>query len=130
MNKENCIIYIGEAFTIEWYYNQKGYSQAYEFFLSLDNDRRRKFLILVKRIGDFGKINDKTKFRNEGDQIYAFKPQPDRYLCFFFTGKKIIVTNAFTKKTQKMPSKEKKRSLECKKDYEVRAKEEYNGDHI
>jgi len=31
----------------------------------------------------FGKIFDITKFRNEGDGIYAFKPQPDRFLSFF-----------------------------------------------
>ena len=39
--------------------------------------------------------------------IYAFKPQPDRYLCFFKTGKKIIVTNAFRKKGDKLPAQEK-----------------------
>ena len=130
MNKDDCIIYSGDAFTIEWYYDRDGYSQAYEYFLELDKDRRRKFLMLVKRIGDAGKINDKTKFRNEGDQIFAFKPQPDRYLSFFFTGKKIIVTNAFAKKSQKMPVREKQRSLEYKKDYEERAKEEADENNI
>ena len=44
-------------------------------------------------MGDLGKILDITKFRNEGDGIYAFKPQPDRYLSFFTDNKKIIVTN-------------------------------------
>ena len=72
MNKDDCIIYSGDAFTIEWYYDRDGYSQAYEYFLELDKDRRRKFLMLVKRIGDAGKINDKTKFRNEGDPLFAF----------------------------------------------------------
>jgi hypothetical protein len=48
-------------------------------------------------MGDLGKIFDITKFRNEGDQIFAFKPQPDRYLCFFVVGKKILITNGFEK---------------------------------
>ncbi|MBS4166988.1 hypothetical protein NEOC65_002090 [Neochlamydia sp. AcF65] len=48
-------------------------------------------------MGNQGKIFDEMKFRNEGDGIYAFKPQPDRYLGFFFKSKKIIVTNAFVK---------------------------------
>ncbi|MBS0629332.1 MAG: type II toxin-antitoxin system RelE/ParE family toxin [Verrucomicrobia bacterium] len=60
-----------------------------------------------------GKIFDQTKFRNEADKIYAFKPQPDRYLCFFFRGKKIIVTNAFTKKTQKLPEGEKELAVKA-----------------
>ena len=73
--------------------------------------QKRKFLILVKKLADFGTIYDTTKFRNEGDNIYAFKPQPDRYLCFFFTGKKIIVTNAYHKKSDKLPPSEKTTAL-------------------
>ena len=130
MDKHESIVYVGKAFTVEWYFDSNGNCQAYEYFLELDKDRRRKFLMLVKRIGDAGKINDKTKFRNEGDQIFAFKPQPDRYVSFFFTGKKIIVTNAFAKKSQKMPVREKQRSLEYKKDYEERAKEEAGENNI
>lgn len=75
-------------------------------------------------MGDQGKVFDKTKFRNEGDKNYAFKPQPDRYLCFFFRGKKIIVTNAFTKKTQELPSGEKELALKAFRSYEKRIKEE------
>jgi len=76
-----------------------------------------KFLILVKKIGDFGKIFDKTKFRNEGDGIFAFKPQPDRYLSFFTDEKKIIVTNGFVKKTDKLPENEKKLAIKYRMDY-------------
>ncbi len=50
---------------------------------------------IIKRLGDFGFVSDKTKFRNEGDDIYAMKPQPNRFLSFFFEGNKIIITNAF-----------------------------------
>lgn len=128
MNSDDCTIYSGECFTLVWYYDKAGKSQAYEFFLELDDDRKRKFLILVKRMGDFGKIFDKTKFRNEGDQIFAFKPQPDRFLCFFYTGKKIIVTNGFTKKSQKIPPGEKEKSLSFKKDFEERQKKAGDGD--
>jgi hypothetical protein len=48
--------------------------------------------MLFKRIGDFGKISDITKFRNEGGKIFAFKPQPDRFLSFFVTSQKIRAT--------------------------------------
>lgn len=68
-------------------------------------------------MGDFGKIIDVTKFRNENDGIYAFKPQPDRYLCFFIKGKKIIVTNAFRKTCKKLPKKEKDTAIKCRNDY-------------
>lgn len=120
MNKETSLIYEGQFHRAEWYYDENGYSQAYEYFLKTNANQKRKFLILVKKISDFGMIYDKTKFRNEGDGIYAFKPQPDRYLCFFFDEKKIIVTNAFMKKTDKLPVREKDKALKIRHEYKRR----------
>jgi phage-related protein len=74
-------------------------------------------------MGDFGRINDTTKFRNEGDEIYAFKPQPDRFLSFFVKGQKIIITNAFKKKSKKLPTSEKQKALKYRENYLKRVKE-------
>jgi len=117
MSKSNCIAYIGESFTIEWYYDEKGYSQAFDYYSALSDLQKRKVLILFKRIGDYGKINDITKFRYEGDQVFAFKPKPDRFLSFFVKDKKIIITNAFSKKTDKLPKDEKMKALEKRELY-------------
>lgn len=84
------IAYEGTEFTIEWYYDMGGYSQALEYFNEQPKDKQRKLLNLFRLMGEQGKIFDETKFRYEGDGIYAFKPQPDRYLCFFFKGKKLL----------------------------------------
>ena len=102
---------------------RKRFSQAFEYFLAQPKDMQRKALNLFRLMGENGKIHDKTKFRNESDGIYAFKPQPDRYLCFFFKGKKIIVTNAFKKKSQKLPKSEKSRALKARTNYEIRVVE-------
>jgi len=115
--------YEGSEFTIEWYCDSKGHSQAFDYFKEQPKDKQRKLLNLFRLMGEQGKIFDETKFRNEGDGIYAFKPQPDRYLCFFFKGKKIIVTNAFIKKTQKLPQSEKEQALKAYQSYEKRVKE-------
>ena len=120
MDKEDCTIYIGPIFTIEWYYDQKGYSQAYDYFIKTSQEQKRKFLILAKKMGDFGKIYDKTKFTYEGDKIFAFKPQPDRYLSFFTKNKKVIVTNAFWKKAQKIPGNEKELAIKNMNEYDSR----------
>ena len=117
------IAYEGEAFTVEWYYDSKEHCQALDYFSALSEQQQDRALYLFKRMGDHGLINDKTKFRHEGDQIYAFKPQPDRFLCFFLKGKKIMVTNAFCKKQDKLPPKEKQKAIGCKTDYETRIKE-------
>ena len=118
------IAYQGTEFNIEWFYNEKGESSALEYFNKQAKTKQRKLLNLLRLMGDQGKIFDKTKFRNEEDKIYAFKPQPDRYLCFFFRGKKIIITNAFTKKTQKLPREEKELALKAYDSYEKRIKKE------
>jgi len=118
MNK-NCeyVAYSGDAFTIEWYFDNENQSEALEYYNSLNNSERIQLLKLFKRMGDVGEIKDKTKFRYEGDKIYAFKPQPDRFLCFFNEGKKIIVTNGFRKKQRKLPIKEKENALDKRNTY-------------
>lgn len=114
------ILYQGEQFTLEWYHDAAGTSEVREYFEALDEEQQLRLLYLVKRMGDSGKIHDKTKFRNEGDQIYAFKPKPERFLCFFCKDRKIILTNAFTKNQKKLPSREKDKAFKLKQDYETR----------
>ena len=87
MDNESCVIYSGEKFTLEWYYDKNGKSAVYDYFCESTEDLQDKFFVLVKKMGDIGKIFDTRKFRNEGDGIYAFKPQPDRYLSFFTDNK-------------------------------------------
>ena len=117
MDESDCVIYSGNRFILEWYYDKNGKSVAYDFFLKTSEDLQDKFFVLMKKMGDIGKINNIEKFRNEGDGIYAFKPQPDRYLSFFTDGKKIIVTNGFKKKTDKLPKNEKELAMNFRKDY-------------
>ena len=124
MDEQDCVVYIGEFYTIEWYFDYTGYSQAYEYFLETSDSQKRKFFILIKRMAEFGKISDITKFRNEDDGIYAFKPKPDRYLSFFMKGKKIIITNGFTKRAQKLPKNEKEKAMKYRSDYLSRFEEE------
>jgi len=120
--QKQYIAYEGDEFTIEWYFDDRGNSYALEYFDSLPTERKKKVLHLFKLMGDVGKIYNEEKFRYEGDQLYAFKPAPDRFLCFFFDGAKIIVVSAYEKKMAKMPVREKDRALKAKKDYEERSK--------
>ncbi len=120
---EKYVAYTGKELVIEWYHDASGYSTASEYAKSMSKADRRKLAALFTAMGDIGAIHNKEKFRYEGDKIFAFKPKPHRFLSFFFAGGKIIVTNAFTKKQDKMPTNEKERALKCMKDYERRVKE-------
>ena len=116
------IAFEGKEFTVEWYFNSDNKSISLDYLESLNEKEQIKLFRLIKLIGSVGVIHDKTKFRNEGDKIYTFKPQPYRFLCFFFEGKKIIITNGFHKKTEKLPENEKEKALRSKVDYEARVK--------
>lgn len=111
------IAYLGDEFSIEWYFDCHGKSGAFEYFEALPADRKKKLVHLLYLLGATGKIFNIEKFRHEGDQIYVIKPASDRFFCFFYDGAKIIVTNAYEKKTKKMPPSEKARALKAKDDY-------------
>lgn len=119
---EKQIAYQGDKFTIEWYFDRRGKSPAFEYFEKLPLSRKKKLIHLFFLLGDVGKIFNEEKFRHEGNQIYVLKPAPDRFLCFFFDGSKVIVTNVYEKKSAKMPPKEKAKALKVKEDYEMRCK--------
>lgn len=108
---------------IEWYFNERGKSPALEYFKKLPVKRKKKIVHLWYLLGDGVRRLSKEKFRNEGDQIYAIKASEDRFLCFFFDGSKIVMTNAYEKKSAKMPLREKTKALSAKKDYKKRSKE-------
>jgi len=123
MIDKKYVAYEGQRFTVEWYLDGQGKSKAREYFEELPLDRKKKLKHLMQTIGDYGQIHSEEKFRNEGDKIYAFKPSPDRFLCFFSVGSKVIITNAFEKKTDKLPPREKDRALKYRFDYLQRNKE-------
>lgn len=123
MGEKEFVAYRGERFTIEWYHNEAGDSQPLKYYEALDKIGRQRLFSLFVKMGTFGKIYNKTKFNYEGDGIFAFKPQPHRFMSFFMKEKKIIVTNAFWKKQDKMPRTEKDRAIDCKNNYFKRTKE-------
>ena len=60
---------------------------------------QQKFAALFSRMGDTGKIWNGHKFKHltETDQIFEFKVEADRILCFFFIGQRLILTHGFRK---------------------------------
>lgn len=59
------------------------------------------------------KLSSETK-------VTAFKSQPNRFLCFFVANKKIVITNAFEKKSQKLPANAKERAIKARKGFLTR----------
>lgn len=120
------IFYKGSKFQIEFYYNGAGKLPAKEYLEASKSslDLKLKIAALVKYITEYGKIYDTTKFRivDRKEKIYEFKPLNHRFFNFFYKGKKIIITNAYMKKSQKLDKKELKKAINMKKDYTNRVK--------
>lgn len=116
------LAYKGQTYTFEWYFNENNNSQAKDYYEKSNEKQQVALFALILFLDKVGQLRNKEKFNFEGDGIYAFKPVPDRFLCFFYEGNKVIITNAFVKKQQKLSSTEKKKALKAKKDYDERIK--------
>ncbi len=71
----------------------------------------------------------KTMFNieNQERRIFAVKPASDRYLGFFARGGKFVITNAYTKQTQKLGRREQssiEAAIRMKADYAGRVRKE------
>ena len=103
---EDYRIYEGRSFGAEWYYTAGGAMPALEYYGGLtDLDQRRlDQMIMFFCDQPFGKPLPKTMYRIEDpeNKIYAFKPRGERFFNFTTAGRKVILTNAYHKHSQKM----------------------------
>lgn len=101
----NRLVYDGAALRIEFYVDPNGSAPAEEWLERLPLTAQQKFAALFARMGDRGKIWNKRKFKHltERDQIFEFKVEADRILCFFFIGRRLVLTHGFRKTGDKTP---------------------------
>lgn len=118
-------VYQGEALKVEFFITELGHVPAEEWLDTLPLSVQEKFAALFAWIGDHGKIWNERKFKHltGTDQIFEFKIEANRVLCFFFFGKRIILTHGFRKKGDKAPKKEIQKAEEYKKNFERRIKQ-------
>jgi len=85
---------------------------------------QQKFAALFKMLGDVGKIFNEQKFKHltDSDQLFEFKADQGRVLCFFFVGKRVILSHGFLKKSDKTPKGEIERAENMKADFTTRSK--------
>ena len=120
---EDYIFYQGDKFQVEFYFTDNGELPAKNYFSTMDRQVQIKLLALVKYMAEEGRLFDETKFRlvDKREKVYEFKPMAERFFNFFTEGRRIIITNAYRKKGQKLDPRELKKAVNMKKDYEFRA---------
>ena len=120
------LVYDGAVFRVEFNVAPGGAAPAEVWLEQLPLGGQQKIAALFVRMGDTGKIWNERKFKHltETDQIFEFKVEADRILCFFFIGRRLILTHGFRKAGDKTPKGEIDRAEACKKDFEGRVKYE------
>ena len=122
--KEDYIFYQGEKFQVEFYFTKIGKIPAKEYLEKESLDVQVKLAALVKYIADRSRLFDITKFRkvDSRDTLFEFKPVNHRFFSFFYKGRKIIITNAYMKKSQKVSKGDLEKARNMKKAYTDRIK--------
>ena len=118
---EDFLLYQGVHYAVCFHAEVCDSSSVNEYFESCDDVTQASLLFLVRIIADTGRIYDETKFRYEdkSNKIYCFKPRDERFFCFFFAGKKIIITSAYTKKRQRLDRRELRKAIQIRKEYYI-----------
>ncbi len=112
------------AYKIDFYEDENGDCPVEEFLDSLDLKMRAK-LFRVFDILEHNGPNTRMPYSEYlEDGIFEIRAKQGtnitRVLYFFFLEKKIILTNGFAKKTQKIPRKELNKAKKYRIDYERR----------
>ena len=116
---DSFLVYRGERYSVFFHAQAESSSEVYDYFEGCDAVTQANLLFLVKRLSDTGRIYDTTKFRIEdkANKVYAFKAKKDRFFCFFFHEKTIIITSAYRKRKQKLDVKELKKAIQIRNQY-------------
>lgn len=116
------LVHQGKALRLEFYVSETGEVPAEEWLENQPDIKQQKFAALFAWIADHGKIWNERKFKHltGSDQIFEFKADDGRVLCFFIVGKRLILTNGFSKKGDKTPKGEIARAEAIKKDFLTR----------
>ena len=113
-----------EQYEIVFYTKEDGTQPAREFMDGLSLKMRARVLKIIAMIREYGGFIRMPYSEYLQDGIFQIRAQQEgniaRVLYFFWDGKKVILTNGFTKKTRKTPSAEIERAKRYKADYERR----------
>lgn len=92
-------------YSVEYYETEDGTRPAEAFILDQDKKMQAKIFMVLELLEEMGPALRLPYSENLQDGIFEVRAKQgsdiSRVLYFFFTGRKIILTNGFVKKTQK-----------------------------
>lgn len=123
---------IGYNINFEFYVTEMGNCPFQEFLDSLSEKDRKEFIAVIKQVSTFGFQQSQklklTKVIAGQENLFELRISGElseqRGLYFKYDKGKYLITNGFTKKSQKTPKKEIKKANSIKKGFAQR----YRGD--
>lgn len=110
-----------EPFEIIFYRKNSGQTPVEEFLLHTDIKIRAKILREISLLKQNGYLLGAPHSKHLQNGIFELRiKQGSNIICilyFFFSGRKIVLTNAYYKKTQKTPARIIAQAMEYRKDY-------------
>lgn len=115
-----------QVFEVEFFRTDNGKCPVEDFLSSLDYKMVAKLMIGLKLLEKNGNRLREPYSKPLEDGIFELRAKQGsditRVLYFFFSGRRIIVTNGFVKKTQKTPVSEIARAKRYRQEYLKREK--------
>lgn len=116
-------------FKVMFYQKTDGSEPAKDFLDGLDKKMRAKMVRTIETLQNNGNDLREPYSKYIDDGIFELRAKVgsdiSRVLYFFFTGKRVILTNGFIKKTQKTPAKEIELAKKYRNDFLLR-EEQYH----
>lgn len=111
-------------YDVQFYETQNGDCPVEDFLQSLDDKMAAKMYGMIELLEEYGPELRMPYSEAIQDGIFElrakFSSNITRIMYFFFSGKKIILTNGFVKKSQKIPKKELLLAIKYKKEFLAR----------
>jgi phage-related protein len=118
-------------YQVEFFETKNGDVPAEDFINSLDVKMSAKVYRLLMMAAENGPELREPYSKHLDDGIFELRAKAGsnitRTLYFFFTGRRVVVTNGFIKKTQKMPKTEIDKAKAYREEYKQR--EELNNEN-
>lgn len=99
----SCIVCTGAQRTIEYAVLADGSMPARDSLESLTPRDKARVLVLFERLAEHGRIASREQFKKvEGTEFWEFKRFQTRVICFFLPKGRVILTNGFIKKRDRI----------------------------
>lgn len=109
------------SYAVEYFERPDGSRPAEEFILEQDFKMQAKLFMALEFLEERGPMLREPFSKPLGEGVFEIRAKQgsdiSRVLYFFVVGKKVILTNGFVKKTQKMPAREIEKAKKYRAEY-------------